>query len=171
MKTSKTCKRIMMREKRRAQKFTHGNGKRVSFAVPFNKNIINIWPIFHKSQIFWFHSHDQKAHDTTGPFKVSFKMGNRTVACGLELTYLPNPKFLSFSTSQEDKDVLVTIQVCVHVFRHTLPCLILPIQGHENQLMNNYTYTYLYFTLLPLENKGQLEYERGRYRGVWTEGR
>ncbi|XP_037398646.1 plexin-C1-like [Pygocentrus nattereri] len=59
---------------------------------------------------FWFHTHDQREYMGSGPFTVTLIVGNSTVDCVDELSYLPDPEFTSFSTSKMDNDVLVTIQ-------------------------------------------------------------
>ncbi|KAL6473652.1 hypothetical protein MHYP_G00172130 [Metynnis hypsauchen] len=62
------------------------------------------------NKTFWFHTHDQREYMGSGPFSVSLIVGSSTVDCADKLSYLPDPKFTSFSTSKVDNDVLVTIQ-------------------------------------------------------------
>ncbi|XP_036431230.1 plexin-C1-like [Colossoma macropomum] len=54
----------------------------------------------------WFHSSPLLC---SGPFSVSLRVGNSTVDCVDKLFYLPNPEFISFSTSQDVSYVLVFI--------------------------------------------------------------
>ena len=63
------------------------------------------------SQHIWFHTLSQRENMGAEQFSVSLKMGNSTVDCVDKLSYLPDPEFLSFSSSKVDSDVQVTIQV------------------------------------------------------------
>ncbi|KAF4080936.1 hypothetical protein AMELA_G00155160 [Ameiurus melas] len=59
---------------------------------------------------FWFHTHKQREFRAAGPFTVSVRVANSTVACLGTLSYHPDPEFTSFATSKVVNDVLVTIQ-------------------------------------------------------------
>uniref|UniRef100_A0AAR2L0U7 PSI domain-containing protein n=1 Tax=Pygocentrus nattereri TaxID=42514 RepID=A0AAR2L0U7_PYGNA len=72
---------------------------------PYDKPIT-----LNSNKTFWFHTHALREYMDSGPFNVSLIVGNSTVDCVDELSYLPDPEFTSFSTSKVDNDVQVTIQ-------------------------------------------------------------
>ncbi|KAL6473651.1 hypothetical protein MHYP_G00172120 [Metynnis hypsauchen] len=57
----------------------------------------------------WFHTPPLRVGEGSGPFSVSLRVGNSTVDCVYKLSYLPNPEFISFSTSQDVSYGLVFI--------------------------------------------------------------
>ncbi|XP_062860127.1 plexin-C1-like [Trichomycterus rosablanca] len=60
---------------------------------------------------FWFHTHEQKEFRDAGPFNILFQVANSTpVVCAVNLSYHPDPEFISFDTSKVGNIVQVNIQ-------------------------------------------------------------
>ncbi|KAI4874826.1 hypothetical protein NFI96_026389, partial [Prochilodus magdalenae] len=85
-----------------------GNNLRFVDAVIVHPSLKQI--TLNSSEHMWFHTLSQRENMVAEQFSVSLKMGNSTVDCVDKLSYLPDPEFLSFSTSKVDSDVQVTIQ-------------------------------------------------------------
>ncbi|KAI4890351.1 hypothetical protein NFI96_002830, partial [Prochilodus magdalenae] len=85
-----------------------GNNLRFVDAVLVHPSLKQI--TLNSSEHTWFHTLSQRENMAAEQFSVSIKMGNSTVDCVDKLSYLPDPEFLSFSTSKVDSDVQVTIQ-------------------------------------------------------------
>ncbi|KAI4903287.1 hypothetical protein NFI96_032778, partial [Prochilodus magdalenae] len=85
-----------------------GNNLRFVDAVLVHPSLKQI--TLNSSEHMWFHTLSQRENMGAEQFSVSLKMGNSTVDCVDKLSYLPDPEFLSFSTSKVDSDMQVTIQ-------------------------------------------------------------
>ncbi|KAI4903090.1 hypothetical protein NFI96_025625, partial [Prochilodus magdalenae] len=85
-----------------------GNNMRFVDAVIVHPSLKQI--TLNSSEHTWFHTLSQRENMAAEQFSVSIKMGNSTVDCVDKLSYLPDPEFLSFTSSKVDSDVQVTIQ-------------------------------------------------------------
>ncbi|XP_049330239.1 plexin-C1 isoform X5 [Astyanax mexicanus] len=62
------------------------------------------------NKTFWFHTYSLSKYKENVPFSVSLRVGNLNVSCTDKLIYHPDPEFTTFSYSNVEKDLLVTIQ-------------------------------------------------------------
>ncbi|KAG9280668.1 plexin-C1-like isoform X1 [Astyanax mexicanus] len=62
------------------------------------------------NKTFWFQTSSLSKYKENVPFSVSLRVGNLNVSCADKLIYHPDPEFTTFSYSNVEKDLLVTIQ-------------------------------------------------------------